>query len=62
MNLTKSYGLEFGKPERGGYHLGDVPLHDDSLDAIDLKPTVRKEFVLANRDVLLAEVDFRASP
>jgi ADP-ribose pyrophosphatase YjhB (NUDIX family) len=60
LNLTERYGPEFSKPERGGYDLDYVPLRDDSLDAIDLKPAVLKEFVLANRDALLAEAGFRA--
>jgi hypothetical protein len=59
-NLTERYGPEFSKPERGGYDLDYVPLRDDSLGAIDLKPAVLKEFVLANRDALLAEAGFRA--
>ena len=60
LNLTERYGPEFSNPERGGYGLDYVPLRDDSLDAIDLKPAVLKEFVLANRDALLAEAGFRA--
>ena len=60
LNLTERYGPEFSKPERGGYDLDYVPLRDDSLSAIDLKPAVLKEFVLANRDALLAEAGFRA--
>jgi hypothetical protein len=60
LNLAERYGPEFARPERGGYDLDYVPLRDDSLDAIDLKPTVLKEFVLANRDALLAEAGFGA--
>jgi hypothetical protein len=53
LNLDERYWPEFIKPERGGYDLDYVPLRDDSLGAIDLKPTVLKEFVLANRDARL---------
>lgn len=60
LNLTERYGSEFTKPERGGYDLDYVPLGDDSLEAIDLKPVVLKEFVLANREALLAEAGFAA--
>jgi ADP-ribose pyrophosphatase YjhB (NUDIX family) len=60
LNLTERYGPEFSNPERGGYDLEYVPLRDGSLDAIDLKPAVLKEFVLANRDALLAEAGFAA--
>ncbi|GAB4085950.1 hypothetical protein GCM10028784_25800 [Myceligenerans cantabricum] len=60
LNLTERYGSEFSKPERGGYDLDYVPLSDDSLVAIDLKPAALKEFVLANRDALLAEAGFAA--
>jgi hypothetical protein len=51
---------EFSRPERGGYDLDYVPLCDESLNAIDLRPTMLKEFVLANCDALLAEAGFRA--
>lgn len=60
LNLTERYGSEFTKPERGGYDLDYVPLSDDSLETIDLKPVVLKEFVLANRAALLAEAGFNA--
>ncbi|MBE1875948.1 NUDIX domain-containing protein [Myceligenerans pegani] len=60
LNLTEQYGSEFSKPERGGYDLDYVPLTDDSLGAIDLKPVELKEFVLANREALLAEAGFTA--
>ena len=60
LNLTERYGPELRNPERGGYDLDYVPLRDDSLNAIDLKPAVLKKFVLANRDALLAEAGFLA--
>jgi hypothetical protein len=41
---------------RGGYELDRVDLLGNELVAIDLKPTALKEFILANREALLAEV------
>jgi ADP-ribose pyrophosphatase YjhB (NUDIX family) len=55
LRLAERYGPELGSPERGAYDLYYVSLRDDSLNAIDLKPTALKDFVLANRDALLVE-------
>lgn len=60
LNLSERYGPELSRPERGGYDVDYVSLRDDSLNAVDLKPTVLKEFVLANRAALLAEAGFAA--
>lgn len=49
-------GPEFSDPSRGGYDLDRIDLHGDDLVSIDLKPTALKEFVLANRAALLAEI------
>lgn len=48
-------GPEFSNPSRGGYELDRVDLLGDRLVSIDLKPTALKEFILANREALLAE-------
>lgn len=48
-------GPEFSDPSRGGYELDRVDLWGDDLASIDLKPTALKEFILANREALLAE-------
>jgi ADP-ribose pyrophosphatase YjhB (NUDIX family) len=48
-------GPEFGDPSRGGYELDRIDLRGDDLVGIDLKPTVLKEFILANREALLVE-------
>ncbi len=48
-------GPEFSDPSRGGYDLVRIDLHSDELTSIDLKPTALKEFILANREALLAE-------
>jgi ADP-ribose pyrophosphatase YjhB (NUDIX family) len=49
-------GPEFSDPSRGGYELDRVDLLGDELASIDLKPIALKEFILANREALLAEV------
>jgi ADP-ribose pyrophosphatase YjhB (NUDIX family) len=49
-------GPEFDDPSRGGYDLDRVDLRGDALADLDLKPAVLKEFILANREALLAEV------
>ncbi len=48
-------GPEFSDPSRGGYVLDRIDLHSNELTSIDLKPTALKEFILANREALLAE-------
>lgn len=48
-------GPEFGDSSRGGYELDRVALRGDDLASIDLKPIALKEFILANREALLAE-------
>ena len=53
---TLRSGPEFADPSRGGYDLDRVDLSGDALADVDLKPTELKEFILANRDALLAEV------
>lgn len=55
LNLSERYGDEFNDPERGRYDLEYVNLQDESLAQIDLKPPALKEFVLANRDAIMAE-------
>jgi ADP-ribose pyrophosphatase YjhB (NUDIX family) len=49
-------GPEFSDPSRGGYELDRIDLHGEDLAAIDLKPVALKEFILVNREALLAEV------
>jgi len=48
-------GPEINDPSRGGYELTWVDLLGDDLADIDLKPTMLKEFILANREALLVE-------
>lgn len=49
-------GPEFSDPSRGVYELDWVDLLGDGLVSINLRPTELKEFILANREALLAEV------
>jgi hypothetical protein len=48
-------GPEFLDASRGGYDLDRVGLLGDELASVDLKPDALKEFILANREALLAE-------
>lgn len=48
-------GPEFQDASRGGYDLDRVGLLGDDLASVDLKPDALKEFILANREALLAE-------
>lgn len=54
LDLTDRNGPEFDDPARGGYDLDRVDLTDDSLAGVDLKPPALKQFIIANRDALLA--------
>ncbi|ALE76007.1 NUDIX hydrolase [Pseudonocardia sp. EC080610-09] len=58
MELDRSArtGEEFTDGSRGGYETDRIDLRSDDLKAVDLKPSELKEFVLANRVALLAEV------
>jgi ADP-ribose pyrophosphatase YjhB (NUDIX family) len=47
-------GPEFSDPARGGYGVDRIDLLGDDLAGIDLKPGALKEFILANREALLA--------
>jgi ADP-ribose pyrophosphatase YjhB (NUDIX family) len=56
LDASARHGPEFEDSSRGGYDLDRVELHGDDLTSIDLKPAALKEFILANREALLAEV------
>jgi ADP-ribose pyrophosphatase YjhB (NUDIX family) len=47
---------EFSDPARGSYQLERVDLHGDDLASIHLVPVALKQFILANREALLAEI------
>lgn len=54
MDESTRHGPEFSDPSRGGYDVVRVSVRGNDLAAIDLKPIELKEFILANRDSLLA--------
>lgn len=56
LDVVARYGPEFEDPSRGSYEVDRVSLRGDALVSIDLKPSALREFILANRDALLAEV------
>jgi ADP-ribose pyrophosphatase YjhB (NUDIX family) len=56
LDLAARTGPEFLDPSRGAYDVDYVDLRGDALADIDLKPAELKEFILANRVALLAEV------
>jgi ADP-ribose pyrophosphatase YjhB (NUDIX family) len=49
-------GPEYGDASRGGYELERINLRGDELAAVDLKPDELKDFILANREALLAKI------
>jgi ADP-ribose pyrophosphatase YjhB (NUDIX family) len=56
LDLAARTGPEFLDPSRGAYEVDYVDLREDALADVDLKPAELKEFILANRVALLAEV------
>jgi ADP-ribose pyrophosphatase YjhB (NUDIX family) len=55
MDETRRNGPEFADPARGGYDVDRIELFGRDLAAVDLKPAALKEFIIANREALLAE-------
>ncbi len=49
-------GPEYQDPSRGGYELDRIDLRGDDLASVDLKPPALREYILANREALLAEL------
>lgn len=56
LNEEARTGSEFKDPSRGGYEIDRIDLRGDALAEVDLKPTALRDFVLANRTALLAEI------
>jgi ADP-ribose pyrophosphatase YjhB (NUDIX family) len=54
LNEAARSGPEFSDPVRGGYAVERVELLGDDLAGVDLKPGALKDFILANREALLA--------
>jgi ADP-ribose pyrophosphatase YjhB (NUDIX family) len=55
MDVSIRTGPEFADPSRGAYDPDRVDLRGDDLAALDLRPPEVKEWILANREALLAE-------
>jgi ADP-ribose pyrophosphatase YjhB (NUDIX family) len=55
MDEARRNGPELADPARGGYDVDRVDLLGDDLAGVDLKPGALKEFIMANREALLAE-------
>ena len=60
MDLSTRNGPEFNDPSRGAYDPDRFDLLGEELSAIDLQPAALKEFILANRQAVLAEAGFSA--
>lgn len=56
LDTTTRSGPEFDDPSRGGYDIDRIDLRSQALESLDLKPEALKEFILANREALLAEI------
>lgn len=56
MDRAARSGPEISDPSRGRYDLDRVDLNGPGLASIDLKPAALKDFILANRKALLAEI------
>lgn len=54
LDLSARNGPEFGDPSRGAYDVERVGLLSDGLAALDLRPPSLKQFILANREALIA--------
>ena len=55
MDEARRGGPELADPSRGGYDVDRFDLLGDDLAGVDLKPGALKEFIMANREALLAE-------
>jgi len=55
MDVASRNGPEFDDPSRGAYDPDTVELGGDALAELDLRPPELKQFILANREALLAE-------
>ncbi len=56
LDETSRTGPEYHDPSRGGYELDRIDLRGDDLASVDLKPPALREYILANREALLAEL------
>ncbi|SRR5712691_1837924 len=60
MDIAARTGLEFSDPANGSYDIEFIDLRGDGIAAINLRPPELKDFILANREALLAEADTHA--
>lgn len=56
LDLSARHGPEFEDASRGAYDVERVALFGDGLAALDLRPPSLKQFILANREALMALV------
>lgn len=56
MDESARSGPEFEDPTRGSYVVDRVNLRGDDVASLDVKPSALKDFIVANREALLAEV------
>ncbi len=54
MNLSARTGSEFSNPAKGRYDVERIDLRGKKLARYDLQPRQARDFILANRDALLA--------
>jgi ADP-ribose pyrophosphatase YjhB (NUDIX family) len=62
MDEAARTGPEFADPSRGGYAVDRIDLRGDELTAVDLKPASLKDYILANKETLLAEARWPGKP
>jgi 8-oxo-dGTP pyrophosphatase MutT (NUDIX family) len=56
MDLSARTGTEFTNPAKGRYDVERIDLHSDDLSRFALQPDALKDFILVNREILLAAV------
>lgn len=55
LDMAARNGPEFSDPSRGIYELDRISLRTDDLASLNVHPPALKEFILTNREILLAE-------
>lgn len=55
LDISARSGPEFQDSSQGSYDLERIGLRGDDLVSVDLEPVTLKEFILANKEALLAE-------
>ncbi|WP_416968256.1 NUDIX hydrolase [Streptomyces sp. 4F14] len=57
MDLTARTGTEFGKPERGGYEVVQVPFTAAAVGELNLMPPQLAQFIADNTGAILSVLD-----